>query len=235
MRFKFEVRRAGMRVLGALLGCAFAGGVHAQRIDSPYRFLDTNQLAGGWAGYIGASEGSIGLGPEAAPVFGGRYGIRVSGPFALEVEAGWFNSTRAVLDTVPADTTFRTVGSSDVSLVVLRGGVRFNITGPRTYHGVQPFLMFGGGVAIDIAGTTAEDEALPANVRFDFGTSFAGDVGAGIEWFVSRNLALRLDGRNLLWRLETPEAFLLGPRGENLPDKQWAQNFFVSVGLSLHF
>jgi hypothetical protein len=218
-----------------LLIFALSGSVAGQRIDSPYRFVDTKQSAGLFGGYIFASEGSIGLGPESGPVFGGRYGIRLSGPFTIEADIGYFPSTRAVLDTVPGEVTFTTIGEADLTLLLARGALRFNLTGPRTWHSMQPFVVFGGGVVIDLSSEAAVEDNLPQDARFDFGTSFAGELGAGVELFFSRRLALRLDGRNVLWQLEAPIAFLLGDRALTVPDQEWAQNFYLSAGLSIQF
>ena len=228
-----SARVAAGAVLPLLLTLAPLG---AQEITSPYRFLDTSQGVGPFAGYIAASRGTVGFGPEGGPVIGARYGIRVSGPFTLEAEVAYFPSTRAVLDTVSDPTTVARRGEADLALALAWGALRFNITGPRTFHHIQPFVLFGAGAAIDVGGdTTAEEEDLPPDVRFDFGTSFAGELGAGIEWFLSRSIALRLDGRNQLWRLRTPLPFLQGDRSLEFPDREWAQNLYVSAGISLHF
>lgn len=216
-----------------------AGRAQAQvTLDSPFRFLDTNQGAGPFFGYVLTSKGSLGFGPDDGPVFGARYGIRISGPFTVEAELGYLPSTRTVLDTVPAQTTIRSRGETDLSLFLARGALRFNVTGARTWHGIQPFIAFGGGIASDVAGESSlelDDPPLPDEVLYDYGTSFAADFGAGIEWFPSRSMTLRIDGRNLLWRIETPTAFLEGDRGEINIDREWAQNFFLSVGVSLRF
>ena len=84
------------------------------------------------------------------------------------------------------------------------------------------------------AGSDIEAE-MPANARFDFGTSFAGQLGAGVEWFPSERIGVRLDARNLLWRLQVPDAFFLTENGRALPASEWEQNYLVSAGISVHF
>jgi hypothetical protein len=140
-----------------------------------------------------------------------------------------------VRDTVPADTALTTVGEADLTLGLARGALRFNLTGPRTVHSLQPFVLFGVGVAVDFAGESADEGGLPEDVRFDFGTSFAGELGGGIEWFLGERAALRVDARNLLWKLETPTPFLLGERALLLTDSEWAQNFYITAGFSVRF
>lgn len=234
MSFRLAISRTTLGTLLASLLCLVPAGAQAQVVlDSPYRFIETTQAAGPFAGYLATSRGPIGLGPSSAAIFGGRYGIRVSGPFVVEAELAYVPSTRMVLDTIPPDTAIVTIGETDMPLALARAALRFNVTGARTWHSLQPFVLFGAGVAIDLGGESSLDEDLPEDVRFDFGTSFAADFGAGIEWFISRRASLRVDARNLLWRLETPPAFLLGARGDTLADTEWTQNFFVSVGLSL--
>jgi hypothetical protein len=166
---------------------------------------------------------------------GARYSIRISGPFTVEGEVGFLPTTRMVWDTVPSDTTREVIGEANMRLLLASGGLRFNITGPRTWHGLQPFIILCGGVAIDLAGEAEAEEELPEQVRFDFGTSFAGHIGGGIEWLLSPGWSIRVDGRNSLWKLETPEAFLARDRALLIPPDEWAQNFVLSAGLAIHF
>lgn len=219
------------------LAAALAQPAAAQRIDSPYRFLDYNQYLGGYGGYAWLSDGRIGIGPEPAPLFGVGWSIRVSGPFALAVDVGYMPTTRIVRDTVfvAADSMYQETGESDVRLVTAMASLRFNITGARTWHGLQPFALLGAGVAVDFGGGSAADLALEPNMRFDVGTSFAGQLGAGIDWYPSSRVSVRLDARNMLWKLEIPEAFLLTSAGRELPGSEWEQNFAVAAGLSVHF
>jgi hypothetical protein len=207
----------------------------SQTIPSAYRFLETSQSAGVAGGYVLTNEGALELGPAAALYIGGRYNIRIGGPFTIEGEAGFMPTTRMVWDTVPGDTTRQAIGEADMSLVLVKAGVRFNLTGPRTYRSLQPYLVLGGGIAIDAAGEAAAEEDLPADMRFNFGTSFAGHLGGGVEWFPTSGLSVRLDARNVLWKLDTPAGFHENDRGRLLPGDEWAQNFLFTAGIAIHF
>jgi hypothetical protein len=219
-----------------LLLAAHVPAAVAQGIDSPYRFLTTRQAGSVFAGYLSTSKGALDLGPESGPFFGARYGINISGPFALEAELGYYSRTRMVWDTVPGDTTRRTVGDADFSVIVATGALRFNLTGARTYHGLLPYVLFGAGASIDISPQSSPDRDLPSDVRFDLGTGFAGALGGGLEWMPAEHFGLRLDGRALLWKLKTPRAFLLkGGQSRVLPPDEWAQNFAFTAGLVLRF
>ncbi|HSL70809.1 MAG TPA: hypothetical protein VK864_11250 [Longimicrobiales bacterium] len=206
-----------------------------QTIRSPYRFIDHSQAGGPFAGYIFTTEGTVGLAPKGGPIAGGRYGIRLSGPFLVEGEVGYFTSTRPVRDTVVVDSVRQQVGSADFSMLLATAALRFNFTGPRTWHGLQPYVQLGGGAAIDLSGESPDDEKVAADVRYDFGTSFAGHLGGGIEWYPSDRITFRVDARNVLWKITTPISFLQGELGETTPVDEWVQNGFLTLGIALHF
>ena len=204
-------------------------------INSPYRFIDQSQAFGIWGGTVSSSKGTVDIGPQGGPIVGLRYGIRLSGPFTIEADVGYFPSTRAVRDSVVVNNQREQIGEADINLLIGLATLRFNLTGARTWHGLQPFVGFGGGAAVDLAGSTPQEEALPADIHFDFGTSFAGHFGGGIEWFPSDRLTVRLDARNELWKVATPFAFLLGPLGVETPEDEWVQNGVFTLGLSYRF
>src|SRR5690606_11628262 len=105
----------------------------------------------------------------------------------------------------------------------------------RTYHGLMPYVLAGGGVAITVSDDDAleEERDVAQNARFDFGTRFAGHVGAGIEWFAMRRLALRADARDVFWKLRAPA--VLRRQSDDVPAQEWVQNFVLSLGVAFHF
>jgi hypothetical protein len=161
----------------------------------------------------------------------------VSGPFALYVEAGYMPSTRVVRDTVydEAAGMYESLGEADIGIVTAMGNLRLNLTGARTWNSLQPFVLVGGGVAIDVAGGSDIEAELASNARFDFGTSFAGQLGAGVDWFPSSRVSIRVDARDMFWKLPVPEAFLFTENGARLSRSEWEQNFALAAGLSIHF
>src|SRR5690606_29299151 len=230
-------RQALRWTLATVVACALLPAPAAgQTIRSPYRHLEETQAGGLFAGYVAADRGSLELGPGSGPIFGGRYGIRISGPFTAEGEVAFLPTSRYVVDLVtdeddpdgiPVPVRLR---EADISLLLLTAALRFNLTGPRTYRNLQPYLLAGGGAAISVSDEETTD--LDPDVRFDFGTSFAGQLGGGIEWFAMRRLALRLDGRLLFWQIDNPRAFTeLG----NVSSSEWVQNFYFSAGAAIHF
>jgi opacity protein-like surface antigen len=230
--------RPTLSLICALAACAVASApVAAQRIDSPYRFLDHRQDAGLYAGYVQASAGLAGLGPTPGPLVGGRWAIRVSGPFSAGAEVSYMPTKRVVRDTVfvEADSAFRAIGETDMRLVAIMGNLTFSLTGPRTWHRLRPLLSAGAGAAFDIRSRLPEEAEFEANMRYSYGTSFAGQLGAGVEWFPTDRLSLRGDVSNLLWRVGMPEAFALTEAGRTLGRSRWEGNLALTAGVSIHF
>ncbi len=219
----------------ALLLLAHAGTAAAQRIDTPYRFFSETQAAGLAVTYIATDKGSVGLGPESGVAFGGRYHIRLSGPFFVEGEVSYLPTTRAVLDTAVVDSAVQQVGEADLGILITTASLRFNLTGQRTWNRVLPFILAGIGVAIEVKDDESADIDIPGESRFDFGTTFAGQVGAGIELKPAGPLAIRIDGRALFWQLDTPQGMLTVDVGRTLPRDEWTSNLAASIGLTLHF
>jgi hypothetical protein len=204
----------------------------AQTIRSPFEFVDERQLLGVTAGYLRTDRGNVGFGPHSAPFYGLRYAIRLSGPFVAEATAALIHTTRTVVDTLQVDGVRQTRGDGDLTLLHLGAAARFDLTGPRTWHGLMPYLLAGAGAVIQTRNVAAGDEHLPADVRFRFGTSFAGSLGAGVEWLPVRRVGVQADVRNIFWRLNTPEPFL---RDTRIPTDEYVQNFALTGALVIRF
>src|SRR5690606_12326652 len=101
-------------------------------------------------GYMFLDPGSQDLGPKDAPFFGARYDLRLTGPISIEAELAYASSERAVRDTVPGETGLVTIGTVDQRFLLASAALRFDITGPRTYRRLQPFLRATGGFAFGL-------------------------------------------------------------------------------------
>src|SRR5690606_25570926 len=126
-------------IFAAASAALLATPAAAQRIDSPYRFLDHSQFGSLWAGHVSPAEGRIGNGPEAGPILGASWALRVSGPFALNIETAYMPSTRTVRDTVFNDATsvYEPLGEADTGILTVLGNLRLNLTGSRTWYKLQ--------------------------------------------------------------------------------------------------
>src|SRR5438477_7314412 len=226
-----------LRVLLLVLvaGLSQAGHLHAQHITSPYSYVETSQTLGAYMGYLNTNPGSQDLGPHSGKAYGGRYDIRVNGPLSIEANVELMPTTRVIHDTVFVGTSRRTLGTADMQLALADVGFKFSLTGPRTWNGIAPFVLFGGGVVFDAKGSSANavSDALPADIRYKFGTSFAGLLGAGVEVYLTSKLGLRGDARASFWQVKAPSAFLI--RNFTVPGSEWTQNALFSGSVAYHF
>ena len=178
--------------------------VAAQRIPSPFAFIEERQEFGPYAGYMSASKGRFGYGPSGGLMVGGRYAIDLSGPLALEAVGGVIRGTRDVVNPARPEGD-RVIGEADVLLTTIEGRLRLSATGARTWHGLVPFLSFGGGIVFDTEeAALIETTVLEPDEVFDFGTKFFGSVGPGVKWHVNRRVAVRSDLGFSLWKIDTP-------------------------------
>jgi hypothetical protein len=228
--------RARPPLLIAILAWVLAPPLAAQHITSPYHFLDTHQTVSVLFGKVSTQTGLLGLGPESGNFYGARFGYRPStGPLALELLVATAPLKREVLDTLRTghDSAFARFGTADQGLLLVFADVRFNFTGGRTWHGLQPFALFGPGVVVSTNGQNGADRLVPQPSRFKFGTSFAAEVGAGVEWYATSRLGLRADARGVFWRLRAPGAFLA--QNPTRSASAWARNGALSASLAFHF
>ena len=228
------MRSLHFKAVGLLLALSASSGT-AQQIDSPYRFVDPGQQVNAFIGAIETDVGTLGLGPESDVAYGLRYGIRLTGPFSVEAAATVFPTARAIQDTVisGADTSLVATGvEADMTIAVLAADLRFDLTGSRTWNRLMPYALLGVGAAFKLSEDDAADESLEPNVRYDFGTRLVGELGVGIEWLPVDRFALRLDARNMLWKIEAPPAL---QSLEDAPSEEWVQNFLLSAGVSFRF
>jgi hypothetical protein len=178
--------------------------VVAQRIPSPFAFIEERQEVGPYVGYLSGSTGRFGYGPSGGLMVGGRYAIDLSGPLAIEAAAGVVQGTRDVVNPARPEGD-RVIGEADVLLTTIDLRLRLSATGARTWHGLVPFLTFGGGVVLDTEDPTlTEQTVLEPDEVFEFGTKFFGTVGPGIKWHVTRRVAVRTDLGFSLWKIDTP-------------------------------
>jgi hypothetical protein len=215
---------------------AWAAGVTpvvAQSIPSPYAFVEERQEAAAFAGYVSATTGRFGFGPKGGPMYGVRYGVDLTGPISFEGGVGVLDGTRDVVSPSRPEGD-RVIGESDVLLTMIDVRLRLTATGARTWHGLSPFLLVGGGVAFDPAKPSVADALLEPDEVFEFGTKFIGVVGPGVRWSLNRHLAVRVDAALHIWQLKTPEGFgdpLLAL--ENVAESYWASG--KSVSAAIHF
>jgi hypothetical protein len=229
---------APLAVLAAPM--APGGGLQAQSIDSPYRFIDGRHDAIVYLADVPGNRGTMQIGPGGGTLFGARYGIELSGPFALEFGGFLLPTDRRVRTTRATEdqgTIIEEVGVADITVGALETRLRFTLTGPRTWYRLAPYLSAGGGMAQGFTSRIEEELEFSSEARSDFGLTFLGTVGAGTRFFLTDQLSLRADVTIHYWKQGTPETFrnvnqeVTGP----IVDQEWPAVRGYSVGLSWRF
>jgi hypothetical protein len=226
--------RPSFSTLGAVLVTAAVAvpmGADAQTIPSPYEYLERRQEVGLFSGWVSVEDGRFGYGPSGGTPLGARYGIELSGPLGFEGTAALIDGTRDVVDPGRAEGD-RVIGEADVLMSVIDARLRFTFTGRRSWHGLAPFFVFGGGIAFDVADSSELDDILLPEDVFEFGSSFFGNLGLGTRWFLTERLALRGEGTFTLWKIDTPPGFSQPERGfENVEDGEWLRGTWLTLTL----
>jgi hypothetical protein len=209
----------------------------AQTIDSPYRFIEGRHEAGAFVAHVPGNRGTMELAPGGGTLVGGRYGLDLSGPFALEFGAWVLPTDRRVRVPNSEGDAIDELGTADATVAGAEGQLRFTLTGDRTWHRMAPFVAAGGGVARNFSGRIEEEAELTGDVRATFGPTFVGILGAGARVFLSDQLVLRAEASARYWKQGTPEGFrVLDPEQVGpVVDQEWPVVSGFSVGLSWRF
>lgn len=220
--------------LGFLL-LAGASRLGAQAVPSPYRYVEPAQSIHFFGGYVLTESGAYGLTPHSAPRIGARYEGRFTGPVSGIVELSALPSRRDVYGrTNPTDLAapLDRLGETRDLVVSAQAGFRFSLTGPRTWHDLQPFLALTAGAVRDFSSRGLEKERqLPSAQLVSAGPAFAVAPAAGLEWFLSERLSLRIAATDHLWRRAVPE----GLSRTGTRRTEWTNNPGFSSGFGLHF
>jgi hypothetical protein len=197
--------------------------------NSPFRDAAYSQELTTYSGWYNGGEGSAGVGPQAGPIVGVRYEIRIGGPAYFSVHAGHAFSKRDVIDPLNPPAS-RHLGTKDVSLLLVDAGISLNLTGQKSWHGLIPFTRFGIGVAAN-AGSRADPG------QFRIGTPFALVLGTGVRWTHGARWHLRFDVSDHLFRLNYPASYSSIPDDGGDPvlagkNSEWKHNGVFTVGAS---
>jgi len=221
-----------------MVGSLGVQSAEAQQIRSPYQFIDTRHSAGIFVGIAQENRGQLDLAPGGGIMVGARYGIELSGPFALEGTAFFLPTDRNVFDpTVDPDEQLpELLGTSNSLVAGIDGRLRFTLTGARTWHGLAPFVLMGGGVAGDLTPRSSLEDELVSEERFTLGPSFLGVLGAGTRWLPTENLTFRVDALLHLWKAGTPRAFFqFEEQYGSVPEQEWPSVGALVLGGSYRF
>jgi hypothetical protein len=220
-----------MLALAAILS---ASVVEAQAIPSPFRYVETSHSLGLRAGYLNTSTGDTGVGPEPSAIVGPVYTIRLTGPLTGMVGISMLPTSRTIFErvTIAADSVeLEAIGEADLLLLLGEAGLRFNVTGPRTWNGLAPYVGASLGFVGNVRSRPALEEELEASQRVSVGPGFALGLSAGTDWFLTERFSIRAEAVDYLWRVTTPEGLSTAQSRQS----QWTNNLGLTFGAALHF
>ena len=260
--------RATMRLPGvrsalsllALFPFVLAGGLDAQvvtgesqeppavqereTIDSPYRWQERGIRLGIWNGYHVGNRGSLDFGQGPAYVLGTRFRARVSSPLSFDIGLTYGFADKWVVD--PRIETGPAVVDT-VSAGWLRAdfGAQVGFAGARTWNGIHPYGLIGGGWVFGVNEGASEVFADPSlePLRYDIETAPQIYVGLGGEIFPSDRIGIGFEIRDHIIRQATPDGYFTLDILENLeetgapaPDEySWLMNFEFGIYLWYYF
>jgi hypothetical protein len=238
---------------GAILAFAFLAPALApqrllaqeeERIRTPYRWIDGSLRAGLYAAYIATDPGGLEQGPRSSALFGSRLRVRLSSPLSFEVNLGYASSERDVVYPL-AEGGPAVVDRVGVDWLLLEGYLQLSLTGARSLHRLQPYLLMGGGILQGLSEDVSPDfeTGTDEQFRFELGTRPSLALGAGVEWDVSDRLGLAFEVRDHLWRVPTPDAWFrsdvleaIDAAGAAAPSEgYWTNNLELGATLYYYF
>jgi len=190
-----------------LLASGFWGRLAAQvghpPDHSPYHDVRVGSAIEFTGGYLSGSRGVVGVGPSDGDIFGVRYSKALGGVLAVTIGLADGLTSRYVIDPTK-DSSTRTTGPANTSIVVADLGMQVFLTGGKSWHGLIPSFGFSGGLAY--SGRAPGDTS-----QYTFGTKATLEPELGLRWYVAPRLTLRAGAKLVLWRLSYPLEYHVAP------------------------
>jgi hypothetical protein len=180
---------------------------------SPYRDIVHGKSLTAMYGDVGGTGGQIGVGPHDGRSYGVRFDIRVGTPLQFGLTLARANLKRLI---VSADDSVsnRVDGPVDQRLTMVEGALQLNLTGKKTWNHLAPFLAG----TIGYVGGSGLPASEPDSSGYKFGSKFYFAPAAGVRVFFGRSLHLRLEARQLFWKLTYPSSYLVEPAAQPSTD-----------------
>ncbi len=206
--------------------------------SSPYRNLAGNKWISLQTGYLGGSAGSAGVGPTDGMLMGIRADFGLTAAIDLTGDIAFSDLQRLPIDpTQGADD--RVVGTARQTVLLAQTGIVLRLTGEKTWNGLLPYAGLTMGLAI---GTEVAADSLS---NFNFGIHFLTGPQIGVRIHPGRRLLLRLEARDIIWRLTYPSVFFESPTNDpdsppvlnplTQDDSEWTHHPTLFFGLGIRF
>ena len=201
------MKRSSVLAFFALVApTALAAQVGADPGHSPYHDI---RRGNGWTtsiGHLGGNGGPLRLSPNGGTTYSVRYDVRLSGLLQGFAEMGYLAAQRAVL--APDDSVVNRFGGPiDAPVWTPQIGLQINLSGPKTWHGVAPFVAFG--LCAAVGKQTTQD-----TTEYVFGTTLLFRPSAGVRYYLGDRIHVRLEGSMYYWKMKYPATWLAEPAAQ---------------------
>ena len=210
---------------------------------SPYHDILHGKSVTVMIGDVGGTGGKVGVGPQNGRSYGLRFDLRLSAPVQFGLSVARAELERFVVSADDSVAT-RKKGPVDQNLTMIEAGLQLNLTGKKTWHRLAPFLSG------TLGWTKGSD--LPSSVQDSSGFKFGSRIylvpAVGVRAFITNSLFLRLEARQLFWKLSYPLSYIQEPAAQPstdpdhpnavLPDgkrSQWSGARELRAGLGFAF
>lgn len=172
--------------------------------SSPYRDLLAAYMVTVGGSYVAGGRGTAGVGPSDGRVGGLQLDFRLAGPSHATLGLYGGNFERLVIDPTRGvgDRVRDTVTQS---MMIVDAGFNFVLTGKKTWRGFAPYA--GGALGAALGGEVPQDTVS----GFVFSSKFHLSPRIGVRFHPSQRVNLRLEVRDLIWRLSYPPGFFDPP------------------------
>lgn len=161
--------------------------------SSPYRDLRIKHTLTFFGGQLDGGRGKARVGPSDGRLLGARYDIHVGGAATIFAGVSYAAAERNLVDPDdPVDTRY--FGVADQDLYLIDAGFNLILTGRKTWRGFAPY--FGAALGMVAGGAVPEDSS-----GFAFKNKFQVGPMVGVRYFPNRRFHLRLEARDIIWRL----------------------------------
>jgi hypothetical protein len=191
-------------VLTLALLCSAGSTLAAQTIGSlpdksPYLDVHDEQRIGIVGGWLATGNDVVGVNPKSGPYVGVRYDLAIGGPMYLTGTVFGTSTTRTIFDYTRSAAT-RNLATQSTGLLVADVSAAISLTGPRTWHHLQPLINVGVGVV------TAPGDKEDVS-GYIFGTQFLFSYGLGVRYVTGHSSELRLDLNQYWWQVHYPDLY----------------------------
>lgn len=190
------------------VGLGVPAATHAQvghePESSPYRDLPDKYMLSFTGGYSWGSGGKVNIGPGDGLVYGARGDIHLAGPGTVHMGVNFGSFERLLLDPRLAPDE-RVLGTASQTVLMADVGLNLVLTGQKSWYGFAPFI--GASMGIAIGGDVPADSLS----GYEFNTKFIVTPAIGFRWHPVSRIALRVEFRDVLWKLSYPDVFFDPP------------------------